>query len=179
MGVPLIYFRLQGLVFMSRYVSHHPTKKGTKKGIFHLQQICGLVMFKNLKKGHWPNPGLGCSIFPFCIQLLGYPWTLLSWQQSSTTITVHVLHDTLQLVHLFSYLPGAGFVGMTDPNFFSWVEGDTKIYGDRSLCLKPSQIEWFAQMAENCGPPKFGCLKLKISCLNDNEHVDDMVLLPG
>ena len=70
-------------------------------------------------------------------------------------------------------------VGMTDPNFFSWVEGDTKIYGDRSLCLKPSQIAWFAQMAENCGPPKFGCLKLKISCLNDNEHVDDMVLLPG
>ena len=48
----------QGLVSMSRYVSHHPTSWG-----FNLQQIFVLLMFKIPQKGTYTNPCWRNTIF--------------------------------------------------------------------------------------------------------------------
>ena len=73
---------VQGLVSMSQWQSHHPTKQG----IFHLQQIFGLVIWnKSPKKGHQSQPlwSMTCPEIGVLELLLGWlgwlgcPWPLL------------------------------------------------------------------------------------------------------
>ena len=79
-GMEIIWNDLQGLVSVSRYVSHHPTKQG----IFHLQQIWEGDVKPIPKKGHLPTPDLAVLCFPVFFFWVYGCWLASTWYGAAT-----------------------------------------------------------------------------------------------